>query len=138
MQSTFVEVDPSLAEKLVNLPTMVAGVNSNNVQMQLEATMQFRKLLSEEQQSPIDEVGISRAGVAARWLATCSGDAARCLGVNNVCSVGVETASMYHDRSRVYSFDTASPSRAHGRDGHGRGGKEHAHSHSHGGHGHAH
>jgi hypothetical protein len=54
------DVDPGLAEKLANLPSMVAGVNSNNVQMQLESTMQFRKLLSEGQNPPIDAVGAPR------------------------------------------------------------------------------
>ena len=38
------------------LPKLVQAVFSNNVNDQLPATMQFRKLLSKEQNPPIDEV----------------------------------------------------------------------------------
>ncbi|KAI3738623.1 hypothetical protein L2E82_28660 [Cichorium intybus] len=41
---------------LESLPSMVAGVYSNDNNMQLEATTQFRKLLSIERSPPIEEV----------------------------------------------------------------------------------
>ncbi|KAH9605948.1 hypothetical protein KSS87_012923 [Heliosperma pusillum] len=51
---------------LESLPNLVAGVYSDNNQMQLEATMQFRKLLSIERSPPIEEV--IQAGVVPRFV----------------------------------------------------------------------
>ncbi|KAK9829264.1 hypothetical protein WJX72_004853 [[Myrmecia] bisecta] len=45
-----------VAQKLESLPMMVQGVFSNDPQAQLEATTQFRKLLSIERNPPIEEV----------------------------------------------------------------------------------
>jgi hypothetical protein len=45
---------------------MVQGVQSDNAQMQLEATTQFRKLLSIERAPPIEEV--IRAGVVPYFV----------------------------------------------------------------------
>ncbi|CAK0780967.1 hypothetical protein CVIRNUC_005238 [Coccomyxa viridis] len=52
--------------KLENLPLMVRGVYSDDAQQQLEATTQFRKLLSIERNPPIEEV-ISQ-GVIPRFV----------------------------------------------------------------------
>lgn len=60
-------VDPSVAQKLDNLPQMVASIQSNDPQAQLEATTAFRKLLSIERSPPIEEV-IS-AGVVPIFVA---------------------------------------------------------------------
>eukprot|EP01101_Sappina_pedata_P007842 TRINITY_DN421_c0_g1_i1.p1 TRINITY_DN421_c0_g1~~TRINITY_DN421_c0_g1_i1.p1 ORF type:complete len:528 (+),score=241.06 TRINITY_DN421_c0_g1_i1:564-2147(+) len=48
------------AGKIENLPNMVAAVMSNDPQAQLEATIQFRKLLSIERNPPIEEVIATR------------------------------------------------------------------------------
>lgn len=53
-------------KKLETLPNMVAGIRSDNNQMQLEATMQFRKLLSIERSPPIEEV--IQVGVVPRFV----------------------------------------------------------------------
>lgn len=58
--------DPQIAQKLENLPQMVANVNSNDVSLQLEATTAFRKLLSIERSPPIEEVISS--GVVPRFV----------------------------------------------------------------------
>jgi len=58
--------DASIAQKLENLPKMVAGVTSNDPVQQLEATTQFRKLLSIERNPPIEEV--IAAGVVPRFV----------------------------------------------------------------------
>jgi importin subunit alpha-1 len=58
--------DASIAQKLENLPQMVAGVMSNDPVLQLEATTAFRKLLSIERSPPIEEV-IS-TGVVPRFV----------------------------------------------------------------------
>jgi importin subunit alpha-1 len=49
-------IDPTIAQKLDNLPHMVASIQSNDPQAQLEATTAFRKLLSIERSPPIEEV----------------------------------------------------------------------------------
>ncbi|XP_052189538.1 importin subunit alpha-2-like [Diospyros lotus] len=46
----------AVEKKLESLPSMVAGVWSNDSNLQLEATTQFRKLLSIERSPPIEEV----------------------------------------------------------------------------------
>ncbi|CAO2832151.1 unnamed protein product [Amaranthus hypochondriacus] len=56
----------STDKKLESLPNMVAGVCSEDNQMQLEATTQFRKLLSIERSPPIEEV--IQAGVVPRFV----------------------------------------------------------------------
>ncbi|KAG1338827.1 Importin subunit alpha-4 [Cocos nucifera] len=53
-------------KKLDNLPSMVQGVWSENAALQLEATSQFRKLLSIERNPPIEEV--IKAGVVPRFV----------------------------------------------------------------------
>ncbi|GJR29605.1 importin subunit alpha-2 [Tanacetum coccineum] len=53
-------------KKLENLPAMVAGVWSNDNNLQLEATTQFRKLLSIERSPPIEEV--IQSGVVPRFV----------------------------------------------------------------------
>ncbi|XP_023545270.1 importin subunit alpha-2-like [Cucurbita pepo subsp. pepo] len=57
----------SLVEKkLEHLPSMVAGVWSDDGSLQLESTTQFRKLLSIERSPPIEEV--IQAGVVPRFV----------------------------------------------------------------------
>ncbi|KAI5658613.1 hypothetical protein M9H77_27406 [Catharanthus roseus] len=56
----------SMDKKLENLPAMVGGVWSQDNNLQLEATMQFRKLLSIERSPPIQEV--IQAGVVPRFV----------------------------------------------------------------------
>ncbi|KAF5786452.1 putative importin-alpha, importin-beta-binding domain, armadillo-like helical [Helianthus annuus] len=51
---------------LENLPAMVAGIYSDDINMQLEATTQFRKLLSIERSPPIEEV--IHAGVVLHFV----------------------------------------------------------------------
>eukprot|EP00741_Cyanophora_paradoxa_P024054 tig00021721_g23229.t1 len=58
--------DASLVQKLERLPLMVNGVNSNDPQLQLDATTEFRKLLSIERSPPIEEV--IAAGVVPRFV----------------------------------------------------------------------
>ncbi|XP_047980275.1 importin subunit alpha-4-like [Salvia hispanica] len=63
--------DPSqspaaVEKKLESIPSMVEGVWSNDTNAQLEATTQFRKLLSIERSPPIDEV--IKAGVIPRFV----------------------------------------------------------------------
>ncbi|KAL0459739.1 UNVERIFIED_CONTAM: Importin subunit alpha [Sesamum latifolium] len=57
---------PQLDKKLESLPAMVAGVWSNDGALQLEATTQFRKLLSIERNPPIEEV--IQSGVVPRFV----------------------------------------------------------------------
>ncbi|KAK9068366.1 hypothetical protein SSX86_012483 [Deinandra increscens subsp. villosa] len=65
--STGVPVQSSTVEKkLESLPSMVAGVYSNDNNLQLEATTQFRKLLSIERSPPIEEV--IQSGVVPRFV----------------------------------------------------------------------
>ncbi|KAI3448469.1 hypothetical protein Pfo_005134 [Paulownia fortunei] len=64
-------IDPSqspaaIEKKLESIPLMVQGVWSNDANAQLEATTQFRKLLSIERSPPIDEV--IKAGVIPRFV----------------------------------------------------------------------
>eukprot|EP00271_Cylindrocystis_brebissonii_P017114 TRINITY_DN430_c1_g6_i1.p1 TRINITY_DN430_c1_g6~~TRINITY_DN430_c1_g6_i1.p1 ORF type:complete len:534 (-),score=123.11 TRINITY_DN430_c1_g6_i1:916-2517(-) len=56
----------SVEKKLESLPAMVSGVYSEDPQLQLEATTQFRKLLSIERSPPIDEV--IKADVVPRFV----------------------------------------------------------------------
>nr|ACJ85746.1 unknown [Medicago truncatula] len=53
-------------KKLEHLPTMVAGVWSDDNNLQLESTTQFRKLLSIERTPPIEEV--IQTGVVSRFV----------------------------------------------------------------------
>lgn len=55
-----------LEKKLESLPAMVAGVCCNDSNLQLEATTQFRKLLSIERNPPIEEV--IQSGVVPRFV----------------------------------------------------------------------
>ncbi|KAK8531625.1 hypothetical protein V6N13_130990 [Hibiscus sabdariffa] len=56
----------ALENKLENLPAMVAGIWSDDNNLQLEATTQFRKLLSIEGSPPIEEE--IQAGVVPRFV----------------------------------------------------------------------
>ncbi|OWM88080.1 importin subunit alpha-2 [Punica granatum] len=56
----------NMEKKLESLPQMVAGVWSDNGTLQLEATTQFRKLLSIERSPPIEEV--IQSGVVPRFV----------------------------------------------------------------------
>ncbi|KAL9450745.1 hypothetical protein AB3S75_012472 [Citrus x aurantiifolia] len=56
----------NLQTKLEILPAMVAGVWSDNNSLQLEATTQFRRLLSIQRSPPIDEV--TQSGVVPRFV----------------------------------------------------------------------
>ncbi|KAJ0035228.1 hypothetical protein Pint_24298 [Pistacia integerrima] len=60
------ESNASMEKKLESMPSMVQGVSSDNPASQLEATTQFRKLLSIERCPPIEEV--IRAGVVPRFV----------------------------------------------------------------------
>ncbi|XP_071722171.1 importin subunit alpha-4-like [Rutidosis leptorrhynchoides] len=55
-----------IEKKLESLPVMVQGVQSEDPTLQLEATTQFRKLLSIERSPPIEEV--IKAGVVPRFV----------------------------------------------------------------------
>nr|XP_028947683.1 importin subunit alpha-2 isoform X2 [Malus domestica] len=57
----------NLEKKLESLPAMVAGVWSDDNNLQLESTTQFRKLLSIERSPPIEEV--IQSGVVPRFVA---------------------------------------------------------------------
>ncbi|PIN04639.1 Karyopherin (importin) alpha [Handroanthus impetiginosus] len=57
---------PQLDKKLESLPAVVAGVWSDDGALQLEATTQFRKLLSIERNPPIEEV--IKSGVVPRFV----------------------------------------------------------------------
>ncbi|KAH0850698.1 hypothetical protein HID58_095314 [Brassica napus] len=56
----------AVEKRLEGIPMMVQGVYSEDPQAQLEATTQFRKLLSIERSPPIDEV--IKAGVIPRFV----------------------------------------------------------------------
>ncbi|RYQ90086.1 hypothetical protein Ahy_B09g096372 isoform B [Arachis hypogaea] len=70
-QSTVLE-KKFMVVQLEHLPTMVAGVYSDDNSLQLEATTQFRKLLSIERCPPIEEV--IQAGVVSRFVEFLSRD----------------------------------------------------------------
>ncbi|KAL3652910.1 hypothetical protein CASFOL_002591 [Castilleja foliolosa] len=57
---------PLLEKKLETLPSMVTGIWSSDGALQLEATTQFRKLLSIERNPPIEEV--IQSGVVPRFV----------------------------------------------------------------------
>lgn len=59
-------VDATIAQKLEELPNLVAAVSSNDPAAQVDATTQFRKLLSIERNPPIQEV--INAGVVPRFI----------------------------------------------------------------------
>ncbi|PHT40693.1 Importin subunit alpha-2 [Capsicum baccatum] len=65
-QQCTVPVQTTVEKKLENLPAMVAGVWTEDGNLQLEATTQFRKLLSIERSPPIEEV--IQAGVVPRFV----------------------------------------------------------------------
>ncbi|KAL1549535.1 Importin subunit alpha-4 [Salvia divinorum] len=70
-QTPLFSPDPSqspgaVEKKLESIPLMVQGVWSNDTNAQLDATTQFRKLLSIERSPPIDEV--IKAGVIPRFV----------------------------------------------------------------------
>ncbi|CAL9107688.1 unnamed protein product [Musa textilis] len=56
----------AIEKKLESLPAMVTGVYSDDSTLQLEATTQFRKLLSIERSPPIEEV--IQSGVVPRFV----------------------------------------------------------------------
>ncbi|KAK7850766.1 importin subunit alpha-2 [Quercus suber] len=64
--SSFQSSATGLEKKLEHLPSMVAGVWSDDSNLQLEATTQFRKLLSIERSPPIEEV--IQSGVVPRFV----------------------------------------------------------------------
>jgi len=59
-------LDPQIAQRLQELPVIVKGVMDANPQVILEATTQFRKLLSIERNPPIQEV--INTGVVPRFV----------------------------------------------------------------------
>jgi len=59
-------LDANITQKLEELPNLVAGVCSTDPTAQLEATTQFRKLLSIERNPPIQEV--INSGVVPRFV----------------------------------------------------------------------
>ncbi|KAL0375844.1 UNVERIFIED_CONTAM: Importin subunit alpha-4 [Sesamum calycinum] len=61
-----VQSPAGIEKKLESIPLMVQGVWSNDPNAQVEATTQFRKLLSIERSPPIDEV--IKAGVIPRFV----------------------------------------------------------------------
>ncbi|KAM7279596.1 hypothetical protein ACFE04_006730 [Oxalis oulophora] len=64
--STTTNSNPLIDKKLESLPVLVQGVQSEDPASQLEATTQFRKLLSIERCPPIEEV--IKAGVVPRFV----------------------------------------------------------------------
>ena len=60
------EIDFATQQKLQNLPEWLQQINSNDPNLQLESTTQFRKLLSIEKNPPIQEV--IRAGIVPRLV----------------------------------------------------------------------
>merc|ERR1719454_32094 len=60
------QMDATVVQKLEQLPNLVAGVNTIDPSVHLEATTQFRKLLSIERNPPIQMV--IDAGVVPRFV----------------------------------------------------------------------
>jgi len=60
------QIDPSILDRLQELPQIVAGVMNPDPKIHLDATTQFRKLLSIERNPPIQAV--IDAGVVARFI----------------------------------------------------------------------
>jgi len=60
------ELDQVTQQKLLNLPDWLQQINSNDSNLQLESTTQFRKLLSIEKNPPIQEV--IKAGIVPRLV----------------------------------------------------------------------
>eukprot|EP01091_Cochliopodium_minus_P009610 TRINITY_DN239_c0_g1_i1.p1 TRINITY_DN239_c0_g1~~TRINITY_DN239_c0_g1_i1.p1 ORF type:complete len:525 (-),score=183.13 TRINITY_DN239_c0_g1_i1:117-1691(-) len=60
------EIDIATQQKLQNLPEWLNHINSNDANLQLESTTQFRKLLSIEKNPPIQEV--IKAGIVPRLV----------------------------------------------------------------------
>jgi len=69
------------AQRLSNLPQMIAGVMSHDVAAQTEYTTQFRRLLSIEKNPPIQEV--IQAGVVPRFVEFLGVDANPALQVSS-------------------------------------------------------
>lgn len=59
-------LSPSLRQLNDDLPQMIAGVMSDNMDQQLECTTRFRKLLSKEKNPPIERV--IACGVVPRFV----------------------------------------------------------------------
>ncbi|KAL2114547.1 hypothetical protein VUR80DRAFT_4530 [Thermomyces stellatus] len=60
------ETAPTESQLNEDLPQMVAGVFSNEIDQQIKATTKFRKLLSKERNPPIEEV--IKTGVVSRFV----------------------------------------------------------------------
>ncbi|KAG0537106.1 hypothetical protein BDA96_03G119600 [Sorghum bicolor] len=66
LQAQFPAPPSGVEKKLESLPAMVSGVYSDDNNLQLDATTQFRKLLSIERSPPIEEV--IKSGVVPRFV----------------------------------------------------------------------
>lgn len=63
---SFVDDDANLSQLSEDLPQMVQGVFSDQIDLQIQATTRFRKLLSKERNPPIEEV--IKTGVVSRFV----------------------------------------------------------------------